>query len=270
MLILGGIAEGGEIHRAAYFRPLTGRTEFLLSRKHVKHLSRPAWVSVVLSAVIKRIGTLEMSHALADSLSVADRIYLMLHLGASLNGDRMWLSPLCEACGERFDLPFKRSELPVKEGSGHPLGILLQESQRKVVFRTPNGSDQCWLNEGQPAGGIRALLFRCVLSVDGEEPDTEFIDSLSETDRGQLEKGVENASPDVDCAIPAKCPECGHVQILEFDPYWLGDEWEHSLTEEMHTLAYYYHWSETDILDLPRERRQHYVKLVDREGGKYV
>ena len=34
------------------------------------------------------------------------------------------------------------------------------------------------------------------------------------------------------------------------------------LYEEVHHLAYHYHWAERDILDLPRAKRRRYLGLL--------
>lgn len=37
------------------------------------------------------------------------------------------------------------------------------------------------------------------------------------------------------------------------------------LYEETHVLAMHYHWPETDILALPRSKRQRYLALIARQ-----
>jgi hypothetical protein len=39
------------------------------------------------------------------------------------------------------------------------------------------------------------------------------------------------------------------------------------LYDEVHALAWHYHWSEAEILALPRVRRQSYMSRVDRARG---
>jgi len=36
---------------------------------------------------------------------------------------------------------------------------------------------------------------------------------------------------------------------------------------DIHTLAWYYHWGEEEILNMPRSRRQQYLALIDRARG---
>ena len=39
------------------------------------------------------------------------------------------------------------------------------------------------------------------------------------------------------------------------------------LLAEVHRLAWHYHWSEAEILALPRHRRQQYLRLIDAARG---
>jgi len=43
----------------------------------------------------------------------------------------------------------------------------------------------------------------------------------------------------------------------------LTDAWR--LYEEIHVMALHYHWSEAQILALPRNRRQRYLALIARQ-----
>jgi hypothetical protein len=40
------------------------------------------------------------------------------------------------------------------------------------------------------------------------------------------------------------------------------DERAAQLTQEVHTLALHYHWSEREIMQMPRRRRTRYLELV--------
>jgi hypothetical protein len=40
------------------------------------------------------------------------------------------------------------------------------------------------------------------------------------------------------------------------------------LYEEVHVLATHYHWSESDILALPRRKRLRYLDLIARQLGQ--
>lgn len=263
----GGALINGEIQRFAWFRPITGKVELLITSPANQYLGRPAWVSAVLAAAIEKIGAIEMSVGIADRLTVGDRIFLMLQLGIRYTGDQMWLTPACESCGEQFDVSVKRSELPVqKAGNDYP-SALVNINKREVRLRAINGKDQQWLNENPSAEIVQTLLNRCVQTADGKLPVPEFINGLDRKDCDYLESVIQNIGPDVDCTLLVRCPECSVVQEVEIDPYWLGQTQRSNLDNEVHTLAFYYHWSEAEILNLTRERRHTFLNLIDKERG---
>jgi len=260
----------GELHRLTQFKPLTGKLEYLLSRAAGQYLPRPEWVTTVLANTVERIGTLPMTTELAAHLSVGDRIFLMLQLGIRCDGDQMWLSPTCESCGEQFDISVKRSELPVQEaGSGYP-SAGLRIRGREVGLRVVNGEDQHWLNENLSVDPVMALLSRCIQTVDGKPAAPEFVPGLDREDCRRLETAIQSIGPDVDCSMLLKCPGCTTVQQEEVDPYWLGQTTRCDLDDEVHMLAFYYHWTESEILKLTRERRRTFIQRIDKERGRHV
>ena len=164
----GGALIDGEIQRCARFKPITGELELIITSQSNQYVSRPVWVSDVLAAAVDQIGATDMNRALADRLSVGDRIYLMLQLGLRYSGDQLWLTPTCESCEERFDVSVKRSELPIQcAGSAYPASQVNIKG-RELNVRAINGEDQKWLNENPAADSVQALLNRCVQIADGK------------------------------------------------------------------------------------------------------
>ena len=260
----------GELHHLARFRPLTGNLEYLLNRATRQYLTRPEWVTTVIANTVEKIGTLAMTNELAAGLSVGDRMYLMLQLAIRCDGDQMWLTPYCASCGEPFDVSMNRSEFQIQHASKDYPTTLITINEKEVGLRAVNGEDQCWLIENSPTDSVEALLSRCIQNVDRESPSPGFISSLDKNERQQLEAIIQGLGPDVDCTLPVKCPECTAIQELEIDPYWLGQALENNLDDEIHTLAFYYHWSESEILNLTRDRRHTFIHKIDKELGRHV
>ena len=73
-------------------------------------------------------------------------------------------------------------------------------------------------------------------------------------------------APDVGTRITTACPDCNADHEVDLSPYELGVDKDH-LFGEIHTLAFHYHWSETDVLSLSHERRQRYIGMINRESG---
>jgi hypothetical protein len=80
---------------------------------------------------------------------------------------------------------------------------------------------------------------------------------------------MEAAAPQVDLTLAAHCPECEREFAVPFDlpGFFLGEckTSRELLYREVHYLAYHYHWSEQEIMALPREKRRTYITLLAEE-----
>lgn len=82
---------------------------------------------------------------------------------------------------------------------------------------------------------------------------------------------MEKLAPPFSGEIEGQCPECGARVNFWFDvaAYVLRElRFDAELLyEDIHQLAMRYHWSEQEILNLPRQRRMQYVELALLQGG---
>jgi hypothetical protein len=67
--------------------------------------------------------------------------------------------------------------------------------------------------------------------------------------------------------LASVCPACGASHPVALDPYLVTRRSPRELYDEVHLLAWHYHWSEAEILALPRDRRQLYLRRIDRARG---
>jgi hypothetical protein len=129
---------------------------------------------------------------------------------------------------------------------------------RLVRFRLPSGGDQEAVLGVDASIAASELLNRCVFDDSGR--------SLSEEEREAVIAEMERLAPRVELELDAVCPECGHSFIAPFDTTaFFFEEMRASrdqLLREFHALAFYYHWSENDILSLGRDRRRTYLGLL--------
>jgi len=94
-------------------------------------------------------------------------------------------------------------------------------------------------------------------------------DSAPSADLETLDHTLDEMSPQPALAADIECPHCRLGQQAALDPYaWVVRD-TGGLDQEVHTLALHYHWSEREILQLPRFRRARYLQLIDRSLGKY-
>lgn len=268
VILPGGLPDDGHIERQVRFLPLTGRIEQMLIDFRRRLDKRPGYVTAVLASVIESIGNRPVDAGRVADLCVADRQYLMLRLGAVLDGEQMWLKVGCAHCHSLFDVEVRRCDLPVKEaGRDFPL-VKLRVNACEIDIRVPTGADQEKIGEESEEEAMQRLLQSCIRSVNGEPPNKEFIDSLLASDIEAIDEALDEVSPAVCNRLLVSCPECGNEQHAELDHYVLTNISEYDFYEEVHTLASNYHWSEASILDLPQARRRLYLKMINRSASK--
>jgi hypothetical protein len=110
---------------------------------------------------------------------------------------------------------------------------------------------------GLPEAAV-TLLDRCVLDNGGIPLCTDERDALA-TEMDRL-------APQLDLELDLTCPECAIQFLAPFDTtaFFLSEMRINGqqLLREIHSLAFYYHWSEMEIMTLPRDRRRAYLSLL--------
>jgi hypothetical protein len=264
MTLPGGLWRHGECRRDWSFRPLTGEIEMSILEAGRGSESVPQRVTAVLSTVLAELGGAAAQRDAVRALSVADRQYLMRRIASLIGLEESWIAARCLTCGAGFDVPVRESELPVKPaGEGYPFADV-ETSLGPVRFRVPVGADQeaiAAIPDLQAAR--RALALRCAVAPLSGELSGE----LSDEDLDRAEQALEAIAPEVATQAQAACPDCGRPATVELDPYHCLGAAPGGLFLDIHILASAYHWSEKEILALPRERRRLYLSFVDRSRG---
>jgi len=293
----GGLFDGaGARQRAAKLTELNGRVERRLSEQATSAI--PTLTTVLLSQVLRRIGSVTVGDpgqtavALARSLLVADRHYLLLKLREATVGDRIQITIACPqpTCQAKIDIDFSTSEIPVKEGdpTGPLYSMLLSplaaqgsgladgesENECAIRFRLPTGADQEILAPIVAVDEARAatmLLQRCIQRIGTRTgpPTNADIAQLAPLAQSEIELAMEAAAPQVALTMEGACPECGQAFALPFDlaGYFLQElrRGADLLYREVHYLAYHYHWSERAILAMPKAKRRKYIEVLADE-----
>ena len=268
MILPGGLLVNGRLERTVAFKPLTGQVEQSLYDSD-KAASLPCRVSRALSRTVASIGKKKnLDTAVMSALSVGDRQFLMMRLCARFFGDVFWMTGTCLDCDTAFDIRMERSAIPVKAaGRTYPY-VSLSLDGRKIKAVVPRGRDQERIDGLEDDQAVKRLLALCLVSVDGRKPPENFADTLSSRHWDLLDEAFESVSPLVATRVETVCPACSTPQIVDIDPYGLDGFETASFYNEVHLLASTYHWGEREILDLPRERRHLYIKLIDRSSGR--
>jgi hypothetical protein len=277
----------GRLHRLVELAPLSGRDEELLTRP-----GRPAaeLVTEVLSGCLRRVGTIApVAREVARDLLVGDRQYLLLKLREATFGGRIEATVRCPwpGCGAKVDVDFAVADVPVaplaEPGPLYALELPPEAAfeaedgsrHREVGFRLPTGADQEALaaaldGPGDEAEALALLLERCVRSIGPFDPaGGERVRGLSARARLEIERRMEELAPAVELTMEARCPECERQFWLPFElqDFFFGELriGQDLLYRELHYLAYHYHWSEAEILGMPREKRRRYIEILADE-----
>jgi hypothetical protein len=282
-LLPGGYRDArGVLHCEAEVAPLTGREEELLAG--TRGAPAPELVTAVLCRAVRRIGAVSpVTPEVARALLVADRLFLLLRVRAATFGERVEGTLECPwpRCGARVDVDFSLADVPVKR-CAEPLPTYVAElsaeaaaedgagaAPRAVEFRLPRGDDQealAGVLAENPARALTALLERCLVAT-GE--GAVAVDRLSPRARAEVEAAMAAVAPHVELEMDLACPECGRAFTAPFDPAdFLFGELRTSrglLYRQVHYLAWHYHWSEGEILDLPRDKRLAYIEILADE-----
>jgi hypothetical protein len=255
----------GQCRRRAWaaLRPLTGHEEEWLANH--RSASSATAASRILDACVLSLDDGKPPRDFARRMLVGDRDYLMLQLRRLVLGDKILAVVTCPACDAKMDVDVDAGKITV-EGPTHPeiacevqLPAREAETARIIQFRLPTGGDQEAV-VGMPIDtAADELLARCLL----DSPDPP----LTVEEKASVIEAIEACAPRMNVELELQCPECAHSFVTPFDTtaFFLNEMRisASQLLREVHTLAFYYHWTEFDILNLTRDRRRSYLALLN-------
>ncbi len=270
----GGFWKDGVRFQEAVVRPLVGRDEAALLAAE-RSLSRPEWTTEVLSRCLESLGPLDSVDAgPARSLTIGDREALLLHVRRLTLGNLLPAVINCGACGEKMDLELSVEELLLPpDPHDTPVHEMMIEADGKrfdVGFRLPTGGDQEAVSavaKDSPGEAAGLLLHRCADYVHDDQGNEVAESSWPDGLVDALSDQMERLDPQAELRINAQCPFCDHPFSLLFDTAaYFSKEMsgrKERFYREVHTLAFYYHWSESEIMHLTLRERNRYIELIN-------
>ncbi len=291
----GGFWLEGQCYRDAELRPVTGRDEaFLLDA--TESLLPAQWTTAILARCLIRLGSLRpVTVDWVRALTVGDREALLLHLRRLTLGDRLQGVLICPQpdCGKKMDLDLTVSDLlvpPQPNPQARYEATLTDEKGTTywVQFRLPTGADQeavADLAQQDVEAAAQQVLSCCIAQVKVKEVTASHpvrqrsVNQANEAPATipaiaqQLSLFMAKHDPQAELQLQLLCPECGQPLTTTFDTatYFRQElaSWLNNLYREVHLLAFYYHWSEAEILRMTAKKRQRYLELLTtavREG----
>lgn len=254
----GGLMHADQLLHTARLRPLSGREEeWLTLHRSLPAATRVGWL---LNSCLVMLGNREVNEDLVRALLVADRDYLILQLRRLAVGDQVQAVSHCRACSKKMDIDFHLNEVPVERRPQRVSAYKVELSGRVIQFRLPTGGDQEAILDIAGDEMAEELLSRCLLDHGGK--------SLSAEEKSAVIAEMERYAPQLDLELDLTCPECKEHFVLPIDTtaFFLDEmaQKDNELLREVHTLAFHYHWSETEILQLERRRRRAYLQLLNK------
>ena len=196
----------------------------------------------------------------ASELAVCDCDRLFAAIYLNYFGERIESAVTCRDCSEPFELSFSLLDLmaSLEDGSGAKAtgpdaeGIYMLPNGRR--FRLPTAGDQRSVLGLEAEKAAAALLERCVVEGDPRE------------DPALLQAAMDEVGAVLDLDLDATCPECGASQTVRFDiqAYTLRAlaYEKRLLNHEVHRIAMAYGWGHEEILNLTREDRRMFARLI--------
>ena len=273
VVLPGGIWADGVCMNDVFIRPINGEDEAFLLESATNML--PAqWVTALLARCVSALETMDrINEDTVRSLRVGDREALLLHLRRLTFGDRMQCILACPIpeCKEKMDLDLNVKDLllqpyPCKE-EWHRARLNDNGQAYEVCFRVPTGADQEIVSELAQIdllAASRMLLHRCIRSI---ATDGKIVEELPVALELPLSRKMAELDPQAELVINIVCPACKNKVSVIFDTAsYLSQEMAihiENIYREVHMLAFYYHWSESDILGMNQRKRGRYLELLD-------
>jgi len=262
MKLPGGLLVDGQLRCDFSFKPITGSIEREILESSENTDSLVTQITNMLNVTLAKVAGTPANKELISSLCSGDRQYLILQLEAIINPASKWLTIDCHACDELIQLELIPATLPVKPAGQNFPATTTHLSIGEVSLRVPNGADEEGLLQQPDSEKLRlSYLLKHLISQSNKGVD---IGQLSTDDLLTIDQTLEDMMPQPSINISTACPYCDSLQEIALDIYeWLNEK-SNDIENDIHQLAINYHWSEKEILALPKTRRKHYLQLIEQ------
>jgi hypothetical protein len=219
---------------------------------------------------------LPLDSDLVARLTIGDKTALMLHFHRLMFGDTINAELSCPSCQKMISLEILVSDLLVSPKPDPQTEYQVEVDNFALKLRPVNGKDQQALlslsekSANKMSEYISCMIRACVIS--SNPPLPENISHKDELFR-KISSKLGELDPQADILIDIKCPTCIHAfnTIFFIEDFVFQEIYarQQQLDNEIHLIAFYYHWNEDEILSLSTKRRKRHVELINEtlNGG---
>ncbi|MCL4436306.1 MAG: hypothetical protein M1503_02945 [Thaumarchaeota archaeon] len=210
----------------------------------------------------------EETRAILKQISIGDRVALLLKARELILGNSIKCTITCASCSGNISLDLSVLDLLQKEycSSDPKPSYDLEVDGFSLQIRPLTACDQDILvdNINCSQDVLMEMLVRsCIVHSDPHLPASSLPDSLI----GAVSSELDEIDPLSEIVLNITCQECAHTFLAVFpvESYVLRELGAHGgqLEQEIHWLAFHYHWSEREILSLSAKKRRRYVELIN-------
>lgn len=198
------------------------------------------------------------------------RLQGLLAVAVASNGRHQLVEAYCDnpECEAALDLDV---DLAMFSETRSPLTVTCRAADgNELQVRVPSGADQlAWLKRwpfGQPEEAAMAATL--LDKVDGGDPPPDW--RLDEATLTVVADALAEADVLTDIHLETECVECNTAisAALDLESHVLARlrMRRAQLFDQVHALALEYHWSESEILSLPGDRRRAYLRRLGWEA----
>jgi hypothetical protein len=270
-----GFAIKNKWYKNARLRPLTGTDEEAI--REIARFQLPVErITTLLTRCLMNLGPKSpIDFDDVRALTVGDRDALLLHLRCLTYGDKIQSVLTCpnSKCREKMDVDLTIGDILVSPNRiarrTYETVISANGTTYEVKFRLPTGADQeaiAELARHDSNAASTSLLQRCIKEIRRNGTKVESKNNLPFAMAELLSKRMAELDPQADISLNLHCPACKQSFLASFD---IGDYFfqelianSRQLYREVHVLALHYHWSEKEILNMSRSKRQVYLKFL--------
>jgi hypothetical protein len=225
---------------------------------------RPGTVTALLAACVSGADGQAVQADEAWSWTLSQRLQALLAMRVASGDVKLDLQSSCVQCGEAMEIG-----LDLRDFAGEPAAPRFtwrSDDGVELALRLPNGRDlQRWMSgDAEASASHETLAASLIESVSGIATGTK--PPALATLLPQLDEAFEAHDPLTALHLRTSCPACAHDNTLACDlESMLIDGFARAqfrMLDDVWRLAQACHWSEAEILALPRWRREHYLSQI--------
>lgn len=236
--------------------------------------SRPHLVTQILLACATSASSGKVEPAFFWQMTVGKRIECLVRIDALVNHSALPVLLRClnQACAQQIELTFSLEELTsLQRKSDEKAQCSVHIGEEEILLRKPTGQDQLKWQQGSfrdQAAATRAMIQTLLI----EPTSLQQRVKISDEEHALINEAMQAFDPLVNLVVVVACPYCSQQRPYEIEIQEIVlkrlRKVQMRLIEEVHRLAFSYHWNEEQIMSLPAWRRARYLTLLEREENR--